>query len=35
VVIFKRRHYLPHAGAGVFLLPGGEIIFVLYIMEVG
>jgi hypothetical protein len=35
VVIFERRHCLPHAGG--FLLPGGEIIFILYDMtkEVG
>ena len=35
VVIFERRHCLPHADVGKFLLPGEEIIFVVYIIEVG
>jgi len=35
VVVFERRHRLPHSGADGFFLPGGEIIFIVYIMEVG
>ena len=35
MVVFERHHRLPHIGVGRFLLPSGEIIFILYIMEVG
>jgi len=35
MVVFEHRHHLPHVGTGGFLLPGREIIFILYIIEVG
>jgi len=35
VVVIDRCHHLSHEDVGGFLLPGGEIIFIVYIMEVG